>query len=40
MTIDLFNNSGVAGRALAVAVYVKCKSTMRIGLGRQIQIIV
>ena len=40
MTIDLFNNSGVAGRALAVAVFVKCKSTMRIGLGRQIQIIV
>jgi len=39
MTIDLFNTSGAPGRALAVTVYVTCKSVLRIGLGRQLQIV-
>tara|TARA_R100001244_G_scaffold1799_1_gene2977 strand:+ start:9927 stop:11234 length:1308 start_codon:yes stop_codon:yes gene_type:complete len=40
MTIDLTNTSGSAGRALAVTVFVKCKSVLRVGLGRQLQVIV
>ena len=39
MTIDLYNNTAVAGRALAITVFVTCKSVMRIGLGRQLQIV-
>tara|TARA_R110002110_G_scaffold23540_7_gene89593 strand:+ start:1896 stop:2939 length:1044 start_codon:yes stop_codon:yes gene_type:complete len=39
MTVDLYNNSGAAGRALAITVFVTCKSVMRVGLGRQIQIV-
>jgi len=40
MTVDLSNSGASAGRALAVTVFVTCKSVMRIGLGRQLQIVV